>query len=364
MKGTSLLGWLTATEAPDLPSRDWEDMLAQARRSLLLARWACRLHDRGQLKALPAGPQRHLEAAIIVAERVQVEMRMEAERVRRALARAGVRCVLLKGAGYLMAGLPAARGRVFGDIDILVPRQDLGRVEGALLGSGWVVADVDAYDQRYYREWMHELPPLRHVSTGSTIDVHHTITAPTSSFRVDGSLLLDKVRAADPEGAFWVLQPVDMVLHSAVHLFQEGEFDHGMRDLLDMDELLRNFEVSEPGFWPALFERAEQLGLRRPLHHALFHLERLLGPRVPQAWRAELDALRPPWLQHQLMAWLLGVALRPRHPSTRSRGEGLALWLLYVRSHWLRMPPHLLVPHLLRKGWQRRFPPASDAPPV
>lgn len=360
MRRPSLIEAMTAAEVPVLPPRAWEDLLSQARRSLLIARWACRLADQGQLDRVPEGPRRHLASAMTVADRVQVEMRLEADRVRRALQRAGVRCVLLKGAAYLCGRFPAARGRVFGDIDILVPRDALARVEGTLLGGGWVAGAVDAYDQRYYREWMHELPPLTHVNGDSTIDVHHTITAPTSAFRVDGQRLLAAARPVDAEGRFWVLQPVDMVLHSAVHLFQEGEFDHGLRDLLDMAELLRHFEAVEPGFWPALFARARELALERPLHHALFHIERLLGPRVPPAWRSAQDALRPPWLQHQLMAWLLGIALRPRHPSARVPFEPLALWLLYLRSHWLRMPLHLLLPHLARKAWRRRIAAAGD----
>ena len=35
------------------------------------------------------------------------------------------------------------------------------------------------------------------------------------------------------------------------------------------------------------------------------------------------------------------------------RRAGLARWLLYVRSHWLRMPPLLLARHLLRKSLRR-----------
>jgi len=27
------------------------------------------------------------------------------------------------------------------------------------------------------------------------------------------------------------------------------------------------------------------------------------------------------------------------------------VWLLYIRSHYLRMPLHLLVPHLARKAY-------------
>jgi len=30
----------------------------------------------------------------------------------------------------------------------------------------------------------------------------------------------------------------------------------------------------------------------------------------------------------------------------------MAVWLLFVRSHWLRMPPGLLAAHLLRKAFR------------
>jgi hypothetical protein len=52
---------------------------------------------------------------------------------------------------------------------------------------------------------------------------------------------------------------------------------------------------------------------------------------------------------------LLGQALRPSHASCRDGMTGVALFLLYVRSHYLRMPLRLLLPHLLRKAYTRRF---------
>ena len=79
---------------------------------------------------------------------------------RKVLATVDVDLVLLKGAAYLMAGLPAARGRVFSDVDILVPVARLAEVENALMLHGWSTTHHNAYDQRYYRQWMHELPPL------------------------------------------------------------------------------------------------------------------------------------------------------------------------------------------------------------
>jgi hypothetical protein len=146
-----------------------------------------------------------------------------------------------------------------------------------------------------------------------------------------------------------------MVLHSALHLFQEGEFDHGLRDLLDLRDLIRHFE-SQNAFWPDLVHRARELGLQLPLSHALRHLKRLLAYTPPEAVWVDIQAMQPPAVQRAVLDWALQKALRPVHPSCDSAGSGIARWLLYVRSHALRMPVHLLLPHLLRKAWMRRFP--------
>jgi len=43
-------------------------------------------------------------------------------------------------------------------------------------------------------------------------------------------------------------------------------------------------------------------------------------------------------------------ALRPDHESLSDRWTALARAGLYVRGHWLRMPPWLLAGHLARKA--------------
>lgn len=356
MSGAHLASLLGGHDDWPLSARDWEQLLSQARRTMLLARLA-EMVASGNMQALvPTRVQPHLESAGKVQQRVAQTMRIEVGRISRLLGREGIRCVLLKGTAYLSAGLPPSRARLFGDIDLLVPKADLDRAEAALLGGGWLSTDLGRYNQRYYREWMHEIPPLTHMARGSIIDLHHTIMPPSSVFRVDGDALLSAARRIPGDSVLFVLQPVDMVLHSAVHLFTEGEFDHGLRDLLDMRDLLLHFGAEEAGFWPALVARSYELGLQRPLHHAVFHVERQFGALVPAELRAAFNRLRPPWLPRVLMAKLLLIALRPAHSSCQSPGEGLARWLLYVRSHWLRMPLRLLIPHLLRKAWMSRFP--------
>ncbi len=346
--------WASSESAPTWSNAEWETLLGQARNASLLARLALHHWDHGWLPRVPAGPRTHLNAGMRLAERQQHEVRWEVDRIKRALKDIRTPVVLLKGAAYLMGNLPPARGRLFADIDILVARDRIEAAETALFAAGWICDERDAYNQRYYRQWMHEIPPLRHVQRNTFIDLHHTIAPPTSRFHVDGRALLSRIEPLEGHAGLYVLAAPDMVLHSAVHLFQEGEFDRGLRDLLDLLDLIRHFE-QRPDFWRNLVDRARELGLQLPLSHALRHLNRLFAYSPPDSVSADIHAMHPTFIRRHALDWALSLALQPVHPSCDSGSNSVARWLLYVRSHALRMPIHLLVPHLLRKAYLRRF---------
>ncbi|MHA1113765.1 MAG: nucleotidyltransferase family protein, partial [Alphaproteobacteria bacterium] len=141
----------------------WDAVLRQARHENLLGRVAVLAQGRGIVADLPAPVRGRLAAIRVVTDKQAAEVRWEARQIAAVLAGTGVDAVMLKGAAYLLAGLPAAEGRLFSDVDFLVPKERLSEVEGILLAGGWVSDKIDAYDQRYYRTWMHELPPLRHL---------------------------------------------------------------------------------------------------------------------------------------------------------------------------------------------------------
>jgi len=332
---------------------EWDLLVRQARRADLLPRLCVLLAEQDRLDAVPERPRRHLLSARIVADKHAQQVRWEISRIRRALAPTGLPLLLLKGAAYLAAGLPAARGRLFTDIDLLVPKDGLPVVERMLLLHGWVTTHLDAYDQRYYRQWMHELPPLRHLHRHSVLDVHHTILPETARLHPDPAKLRAAARPVPGMDGVQVLAPIDMVLHSATHLFHDGELNHGLRDLVDLDDLLRHFGVDDR-FWRHLVRRAEELELRRPLYYALRYTHRILGTPVPEDVMAAAEAGGPPPLADAAMDALLRRALAPEHPTCADRLTGVARWLLYVRSHYLRMPVRLLVPHLVRKSLKRR----------
>jgi hypothetical protein len=239
---------------------EWDLLVRQARKANLLASLYALLNKHGQLDHVPSQPRLHLDWAHAVAERHIQAVDWEVTLIKKALQQTGVPLVLLKGAAYVMAGLPPAQGRLFSDIDILVPREKLDSVEATLMQHGWAATHHDGYDQRYYRTWMHELPPMQHIKRMTVIDVHHAIVPKTAPIHPDSDKLLAAACAIGETDGMMTLASTDMVLHSAVHLFHDGEFDHGLRDLVDLHLLLGHFGTL-PSFWPALVERAVELEL-------------------------------------------------------------------------------------------------------
>jgi hypothetical protein len=332
-----------------LEPADWDILIRQARRALLLPRICAILEKRGLLNRIPAGPLAHLEAGRVIADKQSQAIRWEVNRILDALQEVGEPVILLKGAAYVMADLDIAHGRIFSDVDILVPKDKLHHAEAALMLNGWATIQHDAYDQRYYRTWMHELPPMMHMKRQTVIDVHHAILPETARLHPGPVKLRAAAQAVSGADNLQVFAPADMILHSATHLFSDGELEHGLRDLSDLDGLLRHFS-GEPDFWQRLADRARELDLARPLYYALRYTRRILATPVPDSAVAMAGAGRPFWLLEKFMDALFVRALRPDHPSCADVFTPAARGLLYVRSHWLRMPPLLLVQHLLHKA--------------
>jgi len=334
----------------ELSGRDWDLLLRQARASTLVGGLAHAIEQDGRAGLVPPEVWRHLEGERRFAQRLAHDVRQEVERVAEPLRLAGTDVILLKGAAYVLDDLPPAHGRSFSDIDVMVPRSDIAAAERYLKISGWRSKELDRWDDRFYRVWMHEVPPLVHAASASVVDLHHTIVPLTARIQLDARLLFEAARPAALDPTIKVLAPADMVLHAATHLFNEGEFDRGLRDLVDLDLLLRHFG-QEPGFWRRLLARAEQLDLGRPAWYALRYTARFLGTPVPEATLRESKRFAP--ALPPVMDRLFERALTPPHPSCRGIGTQLALTLLYWRAHHLRLPLHLLIPHLLRKSWKR-----------
>ena len=328
---------------------DWDILVRQARAAGLLARLGHRLREQGLVDAMPMEARWHFEAAETLAAKQYTAVCWELQQIRAALAGLDSPLIVLKGAAYVAARLPAATGRLFNDIDILVPRESLPQVETALMLAGWHATGLSEYDKRYYRRWMHEIPPMRHVRRETVIDVHHAILPDTARYHPDSAKLRARAVAVEDIPGIRVLAAEDRILHSATHLFHDGELPHGLRDLTDLDLLLRD-AAADSDFWPRLTARADELQLGRSLFYALRYVRHFLATPVPDKVMRAVDAFSPGRLTLALMDGIFTRVLAPDHASSADLFTPAARLAAFVRAHWLRMPLHLLIPHLARKA--------------
>jgi hypothetical protein len=128
-----------------------------------------------------------------------------------------------------------------------------------------------------------------------------------------------------------------MICHAAAHLIADGDLAGGLRNLWDIDRLLRQF-AQDPSLWGELEARAARHDLLAPVRRAVRLAASLYGTPAPQAWRTRAGADRL-FLQRLLARDGWGRTTRPA-----SRGA------FYLRSHWLRMPPLMLARHLWTKA--------------
>lgn len=332
-----------------LPPAELDLTIRLLRRARVLGRVASQLRDRGLLAGLPHPLPDILESTLVSAQaRARVAL-WELDRVVWALGGAApVPLVVLKGCAYLLAGTPNAAGRSFSDVDLLVPRVQLADIEARLLQKGWQSAPLSAYDLKYYREWAHELPALTHPEREVEVDLHHNIVMPTGRLRPPAAPLLEGVRAI-PGTPFGVLAPIDMTLHAMTHLFNGGEMDAGLRELLDIADLLAHFGATEGGFWGGFWPRTEALGLGRPAYYGLRYASRWLDAPVPEEVLQASKAAAPPAPVRAIMDAVVQSALFPAHPDLAARGHRMARLATLARSHWVRMPPPMLAKHLGHK---------------
>jgi hypothetical protein len=360
------LAWLAALRDPQLVSpwslAEWQRVVRLARRLRLLARLAESLASSGLIDAVPPQARRHLVAEQRLSRWRTAAMVWSMRRVAAALDGVRYPLVLLKGAAYIAQDLPIAAGRLPSDLDILVPLAHLPDAQARLLSAGWNELALDAHDRRYYYEWSHEVPPMTHALLATELDLHHNILPPLGSTRVDAQALLQRLRPS--KWAAWqVLAPTDQVLHSAAHLFLDSQARDRLRDLVDLDGLLRHFGAAS-GFWEQLPARAQSLGLAEPLALATHFCTRWMRTPIPEKTARSIAVAGPARARR---AWLLPMweqILMPTEPDGAARPlQSLAENVLLARYHLKRLPLRLLVPHVWHKlrGPRNELPEAPGA---
>jgi hypothetical protein len=193
--------------------------------------------------------------------------------------------VLLKGGALASTLYEEVGHRPMGDIDILVPREELGR---------WLEAGAEASLTRRSPEMspgldrsVHYHVALSGKESGAVIEIHYGLIAGEADVRApDPEWFLGRTEAwGPPPGHTYLarqLDPTAHLLYMCAHaMLQHGGAAAPMIWFYDLHLLIeRRFESID---WPELAERARALGWNAALASALCRAHALYGTRVPEA---------------------------------------------------------------------------------
>jgi hypothetical protein len=336
--------WQSPSLALAYSEREWSQVLRALRHTKLTARYAWWLAQHLHTSEFPAFVQRHFANATVIATRHAKQVHFELTECQRIFAQSQQPWLVLKGAAYTASQGSVGEGRIYNDIDIWVPSTAIHQTERMLSIHGWLAQDVDDYDDRYYREWAHEIPPLQHGYRGTVMDLHHNIVPLVSGRAPDMQILLAERQLT--AAGIPVLMPAAQAMHSAIHLFFNEECEYITRDLLDLILLLQDFTEHD---WAAFIRLARALAFPFEARLALYFVEHYGQISLPDGAAALLGADEP-HLQH--IARLYHALLEGSHPVSEPLQVRWARLAIALRGHYLKMPPRILAYHVAMKSYR------------
>lgn len=339
----------------NLSNNDLSELFVFLRAANLLGIFAYKVIDQELLQVLPRNFQNHVISNINYFERQSFHVGNEVSRIDSILKKVDIKAVFLKGAAYNLEGISSLRGRTMSDIDILVSSNKLVATEQRLKTLGWQLKDVTEYDDKYYRKFAHEIPPMFDPVSGTILDIHHNLYLPVSGRAPDEKILLQH-KTALGSGVF-VLSRHMQALHTCVHLYWNEDVSSSLRDLYDFTCLCR--VDATDNFWRDIINTSEKMGLSHLLFDVLCMAEYFFYLKYPVDIKRKLYGrhysgrlnLRRKWVQYFMKRALI--------PDTRvcsSTSLSIFRFAAYIRGHFLKMPLTILFPHLVKKAWLHLMP--------
>jgi hypothetical protein len=127
----------------------------------------------------------------------------------------------------------------------------------------------------------------------------------------------------------WALAPEDQLIHASLHLAVSGRFLRGMKDLADIDLLLRSPEGLDLG---AILAAARRPGIGRALHYALALASDLFDTPLDPRLDTALRAYRLPLLEDRARRRMARANVSSVPDTGESLGLATSQWLVSV---WL-----------------------------
>jgi hypothetical protein len=285
-----------AARLGQLSTSDWDDVIQQSARHGVTPLLYHRFTTNSTSAHIPTGVMQRLREIYLYSAKENIRLYHELAKVLKTLQNDGIPVIALKGAHLAEVVYGNIALRPMGDVDLLVRKADLSRVEEKLLEMGY------SPTSRFWIEAVcavhHHLPPFTKPGAAS-IEIHWSIAPPTYPFEVDVDELWQRVRSATTDGVeVLVLSPEDVLLHLCLHTSYQHRFMVGLRAFCDIAETIRRYRDEMD--WEQVRLRARQWGVGKCVYLTLHLARELLGAAVPDA---ALNALEPNDLDPGLVPW-------------------------------------------------------------
>jgi len=167
--------------------------------------------------------------------------------------------------------------REMGDLDLLVPKNNLQRAADTLTALGY--EPLKPYSIDVDVAVLHHLTPFVKPN-GSKIEIHWTITRPNQHYTIAVDELWERAVPIQIVGIdVWGLCPEDLLLHLCVHTSYQHQFAFGLRPSCDIAQVIEHY--GEALDWGIVRQRAETWGWGRGVYLALYLAKELVGANVP-----------------------------------------------------------------------------------
>ena len=233
----------------------------------------------------------------------------------------GIGSIVLKGGALSFVLYRGPAERAVSDLDLLIAPEDLEAAVARLAADGYRRAASDGLREH------HHAPPLTHASREQVVELHTDLATPALPAALI-SEMWGRRRAIQP--GFFVLDPVDRLIHHAIHAVADPVDSPLFRNLFEVAWLLTRLsraEVRELEARAARFELAPRVGPALELASRLFGTPAILGRQAPAALVFWCER-RLGWQGHREgEAWegRLERAVAIRHLEGIGRAEGLPL---------------------------------------
>jgi hypothetical protein len=195
-----------------------------------------------------------------------------------------VPAIALKGA-YLAERVYAHRAlRYLGDLDLLVRKSDLMKVDALLLEMGCHPTLPNRIVGPDNNEFVYEMP-RRDLS----VEIHWSILPPQFPFPIDTDGQWRRARPAVLAGVETLaFCPEDLLLHLCLHAGCTHGYEPGLRLFCDIREILRCHEADLD--WALVRRLIREWGIGKSVFLTLHLARELMGAQVPEG---VMDELRP-----------------------------------------------------------------------